>query len=119
MRVWILKLTGLLLWGMFLFAPFIARADEGFDVYLPLGSTVSEQKQENIRWMWQGYRLGFGNAESDRSVHGANQWSLHFNAGRDSVLTHSWSAKIEHDRTPLNDGYRTSVKFGVGLRYDF
>lgn len=90
--------------------PFMARAESGFDIYLPLDSgweqAVSDDHNEPLF-----FRLGNGAVDKG--------WSIRFNIGRDSVLFPSRSALVEHDRTPLDDGYRESVKLGVGFNYVF
>lgn len=97
-----LKFTGFVLWGLFLFIPFAAQAEERVDAFLIFDSATVEESQGNIF-----------------TIPADDQWSLMFNVGKDSVLSNDLPSKIQHDRIPLDDGERESIRFGVGLNYKF
>lgn len=118
MRMWLLKFMGLMLWGMFLFAPFIARADEGFDTYIRYMEPVQQEKSAGWFSFLDDVDVRLGYAEDVRGQE-SHQWSLTLMAGKDSVLSHALPKKIMHDRIPLDDGERESMRFGMGLRYTF
>ena len=118
MRVWILKFTGFVLWSMFLFAPFIAQADEGFDTFLPHGMQESQKEPDGILAFLGDIDVSL----DDRGVSNGgleNKWALKLKAGKDTVITKSHSAAIQHDRIPLDDGGREALRFGAGLNYSF
>ena len=118
MRVWLLKFIGLSLWSAFLFAPFIARADEGFDIIVPLHVLLEEQSENTSEPFIDELILGAAGGEDFHEM-ADNEWSLRLKAGKDSVLSNDFSHQIMHDRTPLDHGYRKSLHFGVGLSYSF
>jgi len=109
MRVLLLKWMGLLLWSLFLFAPFAVKADDGFDTYMP---TTEER---TILFSLGGFDL----KENPTKMPLENKWSLKLNAGPDNVLSNDFSPAIQHDRIQLDDGERRSIRFGIGLNYSF
>lgn len=118
MRAWYLKFMGLVLWSLFLFAPFIAKADEGFTTILPFQSNQAESKVTESGFDLGGINMQLGNRDVfDKKIEG--KWSLQFNAGKQTVLTDDFSTKIQHDRIQLDDGERESLRFGLGLNYTF
>ncbi len=118
MRAWFLKFMGLVLWGLFLFAPFIARADEGFDIFLPYDIGAIQKKQETVLFSVGGFDFRLDEKDVFKVPTG-EKWSVKFNAGKDTVLSHDLPYKIQHDQTPLDDGEREAFRFGLGLNYNF
>lgn len=118
MRDWLLKFMGLVLWSLFLFAPFVARADDGFDIFLPYEIQQHVQQEDGLLSFLGDidFDLNYTGVPSGQEAH---QWSVKFKAGKDTVLSKDLSAKIQHDRIPLDDGEREAMRFGVGLNYTF
>ncbi|GEM_PF-2694790 len=116
MRVWVLKLVGFLMWSLFLFAPFVVRAEDGFDTYM-MKEITSDAPAENVLLSLGGFDLQLDNRDN-LQMPIKDKWSFKVKAGRDSVLTNDQPALIRHDRVPLDDGSK-GLRFGVGLNYSF
>ncbi len=117
MKTWYLKFCGFALWGAFLFVPFIAHADQGFDIYLPLPAVIMNAEEPSDDMWLDHFPLGYDGGET--AGRPAEEWTLRFNAGKDTVLTDDFSDTITHDRLPLDDGEREAFRFGLGLNYTF
>lgn len=111
MRSWFLKFMGLIMWAAFLFAPFVVRAEEGFDTAMP-------QVEENVLLSVGGIDLQLDD-RNKLQMPIKDKWSVRLKAGKDTVLTNDQPAFVRHDRVQLDDGERESVRFGVGLNYSF
>lgn len=114
MRIWTLKFLAFLLWGLFLFMPLFAHADDGFETYLPARSQSGTDTT----------LFSFGNMQlhldsSDIKIPMQNKWSIKLNAGADTVLQNDLPSDVRHDRLPLDHGGRNSFRFGLGLNYQF
>jgi hypothetical protein len=48
-----------------------------------------------------------------------NEWSMHLNAERDTVLFDDASHTLQNDRVPMDHGNRNAMRFGVDLKYGF
>ena len=118
MRMLYLKFAGIILWGLFLFVPFIARADEGFDTYFPILLQQDRQKDAGVIFSLGGREAQWDGGNAVK-MQVEDKWALRFNAGKDTVLTNDLSPDVRHDRLPLDDGGRTSFRFGIGLNYTF
>ncbi len=114
MRIWTLKFLAFLIWGLFLFMPFIAHAGEGFETQLPARSQSVAATT----------LFSFGNMQlqldsRDIKIPVQDKWSVKLNAGADTVLQNDLPADVRHDRLQLDHGGRNSFRFGLGLNYRF
>lgn len=116
MRMWILKFMGLIVWGLFLFAPFVVRADEGFDTRMQ--DVPAMESAKDVLLSVGGFDLHMEDAEK-LQVPLKDKWAVKLKAGKDTVLTNDQPALIRHDRVPLDDGEGKGMRVGVGLNYTF
>lgn len=115
MRVWFFKCAGLVLWGLFLCAPLMAKADDGFDIILPF-DLASEAKRGDDLFAFVGdIALNLEQGQATRLKDG--EWRVKLKAGKDTVLSNDLSEKVRHDRLPLDDGGRESYRVGIGFNY--
>ena len=117
MRVWFLKFAGFALWAAFLFAPFVARADSGFDIFLPQAMFAEvEQKEEGVLFSLGGLDLSLDDRDGFK-LPVEKKMDIKLNARKDTVLHNKFNQKISQDRIPLDDGHRESFIFGLKLNY--
>ncbi|PJB73592.1 MAG: hypothetical protein CO093_00325 [Alphaproteobacteria bacterium CG_4_9_14_3_um_filter_47_13] len=121
MRVLFLKIAGIVLWSLFLFAPFVARADTGFNVYLPLEIRSGQKTGREIFSLQNGSGFNPGDKESHEIPAGSRGlWLLRLKAERDSIFTQEQTENLFQNQLQHGDGeYRGSYKFGIGLNYIF
>ncbi|MCB0375839.1 MAG: hypothetical protein KDD04_07965 [Sinomicrobium sp.] len=109
----------MILWSLFLFVPFIARADDGFYTYLSDSSPSVPQAKQGVLFSFGDHDVVLQAADDGFKMPVEDKWAIKFNAGKDTVLTDDFSADVRHDRLPLDDGEREAFRFGVGLNYTF
>lgn len=109
MRLLILKCVGLVLWALFLFAPFIARAEEAISLLFPLQAPSSLAAPQETP-------LSILSASENRTP---GTWRLEFTAGKDTPL--SSAPPLSFSRTPLMEESLElpALRFGIGLNYIF
>lgn len=117
MRVLILKLAGLVLWGMFLFAPFVARADGGFALDAERAAAAAAAKGAILAV--GVVDIGVGGRDPFR-IPLEDKWSVKFNAGREAALRGGFQAHDDAARyiRPLDgDPEQRGLRVGIGLNY--
>jgi len=109
MRLFFLKCLGLALWALFLFAPFIARADDGSAFDFPAIQETLPQ-------------ASFEQAPTIRNLSSQQQkntWKISLKAGRDDPLSHGPFPSAPHRYTRPDTQGQKAFRLGLHLNYVF
>jgi hypothetical protein len=92
--------------------------DNGFETsYFPSTSIVPK-KALSTKGTFQDLSIRLYRTASNFASN-ENEWSMHLNAERDTVLFDDASHTLKNDRVPMDHGNSNAVRFGVDLKYGF